>query len=108
LATESFALSTWRNLASPHPVFKLLQPHIYGVLAIDTIGRKEMFGSGGIVDKSLSLGGGGHVKFMEKCFKKVNDLHAKTNLQFSKLVLTNGFSTLKPRLHYAQFLVRHG
>ena len=71
LTTESFALSTWRNLASPHPVFKLLQPHIYGVLAIDTIGRKELIGSGGIVDRSLSLGGGGHVEFMEKCFKKV-------------------------------------
>ncbi|XP_028395809.1 allene oxide synthase-lipoxygenase protein [Dendronephthya gigantea] len=72
LTTESFALSTWRNLASPHPVFKLLQPHIYGVLAIDTIGRKELIGTGGIVDQSLSLGGGGHVAFMEKCFKEVN------------------------------------
>nr|ABW76418.1 allene oxide synthase/8R-lipoxygenase fusion protein [Gersemia fruticosa] len=72
LTTEPFALSTWRNLASPHPVFKLLQPHIFGVLAIDTIGRKELIGSGGIVDKSLSLGGGGHVTFMENCFKKVH------------------------------------
>ena len=71
LTTESFALSTWRNLASSHPVFKLLQPHIYGVLAIDTIGRKELIGSGGVVDQSLSLGGGGHVTFMEKCFKLV-------------------------------------
>ena len=71
LTTESFALSTWRNLASAHPIFKLLQPHIYGVLAIDTIGRKELIGSGGIVDQSLSLGGGGHVTFMEKCFKEV-------------------------------------
>ncbi len=74
LTTEPFALSTWRNLASPHPIFKLLQPHIYGILAIDTIGRKELIGSGGIVDKSLSLGGGGHVKFMEHCFKEVNHL----------------------------------
>ena len=71
LTTESFALSTWRYLASPHPIFKLLQPHIYGILAIDTIGRKELIGSDGIVDKSLSLGGGGHVEFMQKCFKEV-------------------------------------
>ena len=72
LCCEPFALSTWRNLASAHPVFKLLYPHVYGILAIDTIGRKELIGSGGIVDKSLSLGGGGHVTFMAKCFKEVN------------------------------------
>nr|AHK60922.1 allene oxide synthase/8R-lipoxygenase fusion protein a [Capnella imbricata] len=83
LTTESFAVSTWRNLASPHPVFKLLQPHIYGVLAIDTIGRKELIGSGGIVDQSLSLGGGGHVEFMQDCFKEVNlqDYHLPNSLK---------------------------
>ena len=53
-------------------MFKLLYPHVYGILAIDTIGRKELIGTGGIVDKSLSLGGGGHVTFMGKCFKEVN------------------------------------
>ena len=42
------------------------------MLAIDTIGRKELIGEGGIIDKTLSLGGGGHVKFIEKCFKSVN------------------------------------
>ena len=72
LTTEPFALSTWRNLASAHPIFKLLQPHIYGILAIDTIGRQELIGSGGILDRTLSLGGGGHVAFMEKCFKEVS------------------------------------
>ena len=74
LTTESFALSTWRNLASPHPVFKLLQPHIHGVFATNTVARKELIGSDGIVNQSLSLGGGGHVAFMEKCFKEVSKI----------------------------------
>ncbi|XP_046861552.1 allene oxide synthase-lipoxygenase protein-like [Xenia sp. Carnegie-2017] len=83
LTTEPFALSTWRNLSSAHPIFKLLQPHIYGVLAIDTIGRKELIGKGGIVDLSLSLGGGGHVTFMEKCFKQTTfqDYNLPKNLK---------------------------
>ncbi|XP_046861563.1 allene oxide synthase-lipoxygenase protein-like isoform X2 [Xenia sp. Carnegie-2017] len=72
LATEPFAVSAWRNLASPHPIFKLLLPHIKDLLACNTIRRKELLGEGGVVDQTLSLGGGGHMEFMEKCFKKMN------------------------------------
>ena len=71
LATEPFAVSAWRNLASPHPIFKLLLPHIKDLLACNTIRRKELLGEGGVVDQTLSLGGGGHMEFMERCFKKV-------------------------------------
>lgn len=67
---ECFAVSTWRNLPSIHPVFKLLFPHIKSVMAINTLGRKELISTGGISDLTLSIGGGGHVEIIEKFYKE--------------------------------------
>ena len=69
LVIECFAVAAWRNLPSLHPVFKLLFPHIKSVMAINTMGRKELIGRGGISDLTLSIGGGGHLEVIEKFYK---------------------------------------
>ena len=69
LVMEAFAVASWRQLPSIHPVFQLLFPHLRSVMAINTIGRNELTAKGGIVDKTLSIGGGGHIQLMEKTYK---------------------------------------
>ncbi|XP_031557674.1 allene oxide synthase-lipoxygenase protein-like [Actinia tenebrosa] len=70
LTMECFAVSSWRNLPSIHPVFKLLFPHIRSVMAINTLGRKDLINKGGISDVTLSIGGGGHIQLIQKFYKK--------------------------------------
>ena len=67
---ECFAVAAWRNLPSIHPVFKLLFPHIRSIMAINTLGRKELINAGGISDVTLSIGGGGHVELIQKFYKQ--------------------------------------
>ena len=69
LLVESFAVATWRQLPSVHPVFRLLFVHLRYVKAINTLGRNELIAQGGIVDKTLSVGGGGHIQLLEKTYK---------------------------------------
>jgi len=69
LIMECFAVAAWRELPSVHPVFKLLYPHIRSVMAINTIGRKELISKGGISDVTLSIGGGGHLEIIQKFYK---------------------------------------
>ena len=52
-------MASWRQLPSLHPVWKLLKPHIKGVMAINTVGRELLIPAGGVADHTLSLGGGG-------------------------------------------------
>ncbi|KAK3734228.1 hypothetical protein QZH41_012948 [Actinostola sp. cb2023] len=70
LIMECFAVAAWRELPSVHPVFKLLYPHIRSVMAINTIGRKELISKGGISDVTLSIGGGGHLEIIQKFYKE--------------------------------------
>lgn len=69
LIMECFAISTWRNLPSIHPVFKLLFAHVRSVMAINTLGRKELINEGGISDVTLSIGGGGHLELIQKYYR---------------------------------------
>ncbi|XP_078369932.1 allene oxide synthase-lipoxygenase protein-like [Oculina patagonica] len=69
LLMEAFAVASWRQLPSVHPVFQLLFPHLRSVMAINTIGRNELIARGGICDKTLSTGGGGHIQLLEKTYK---------------------------------------
>lgn len=59
LFMEPIAVATWRQLPSVHPLWKLLIPHIKGVLAINTVGRELLLPAGGVADHTLSVGGGG-------------------------------------------------
>ena len=69
LLMEAFAVATWRQLPSVHPVFQLLFVHLRYVKAINTLGRNELIVQGGIVDKTLSVGGGGHIQLLQKTYK---------------------------------------
>ncbi|RMX58429.1 hypothetical protein pdam_00019691, partial [Pocillopora damicornis] len=69
LLMEAFAVASWRQLPSIHPIFQLLFPHLRSVMAINTIGRNELIAKGGICDKTLSIGGGGHIQLLEKTYK---------------------------------------
>ena len=68
---EPTAVASWRNLPSVHPVWKLLYPHTKGIMAINTLGRNELISEGGVADKVLSIGGGGHVTLMQKHYRSV-------------------------------------
>jgi len=72
LFMEPISLASWRNLPSLHPVWKLLIPHVRGVLAINTLGRERLIPAGGVADNTLSLGGGGHIELMEKYYKNIS------------------------------------
>ncbi|XP_074620664.1 allene oxide synthase-lipoxygenase protein-like isoform X3 [Acropora palmata] len=69
LIIEAFAVASWRQLPSVHPVFQFLFPHLRSIMAINTIGRERLIAKGGIVDKTLSVGGGGHIQLIEKTYK---------------------------------------
>lgn len=59
LFMEPIAVACWRQLPSLHPLWKLLIPHIRGVIAINTLGRERLILAGGVADNTLSVGGGG-------------------------------------------------
>ena len=71
LMMEPISVASWRQLPSLHPVWKLLFPHIKGVMAINTLGRRLLISPGGVADKTLSVGGGGHVTLMQKYYRSI-------------------------------------
>lgn len=60
LFMEPIAVATYRQLPTLHPLYKLLSPHIRGVLAINTLGRDVLIAEGGVADNTLTVGGGGN------------------------------------------------
>ena len=56
---EPVAIASYRQLPTIHPLWKLLSPHIRGILAINTFGRGRLIADGGVADNTLSVGGGG-------------------------------------------------
>ncbi|KAM7441264.1 arachidonate 5-lipoxygenase [Porites harrisoni] len=72
LFMEPIAVACWRQLPSLHPLWKLLIPHIRGVIAINTLGRERLIPAGGVADNTLSVGGGGHIDLMKKYYKTMN------------------------------------
>ena len=65
LIMEPFAVSLYRNVPRVHPVFKLLVPHVRYTMAINTIGRITLIGEGGLADKGLAVGQGGHIELIK-------------------------------------------
>ena len=59
LFMEPVAVASYRHLPTIHPLWKLLSPHIRGILAINTFGRGRLIADGGVADNTLSVGGGG-------------------------------------------------
>ncbi|KAL3883124.1 hypothetical protein ACJMK2_029417 [Sinanodonta woodiana] len=69
--SETFAVSTYRNLPAAHPVYKLLIPHLKYTIAVNTATKIKMIGGDdALLTKLLSVGG--------KCF----DLIARAYSEF--------------------------
>ena len=68
---EPIAVASFRQLPSPHPVWKLLFPYIRGIMGINTLARDRLFVKGGLLEKALSLGGGGQIQLMQKYYRSV-------------------------------------
>lgn len=66
LVAEVIAVATMRCLPGLHPVFKLLIPHTRYTMEINTRGRSQLISDGGIFDKAVSTGGGGHVQLLRR------------------------------------------
>ena len=80
LFMEPIAVASYRQLPTIHPVWKLLAPHIRGVLAINTLGRDVLIAEGGVADHTLTVGGGG-----KTITHSVNLSHGRSNYQVSGL-----------------------
>ncbi|XP_066877075.1 polyunsaturated fatty acid lipoxygenase ALOX12 isoform X2 [Kogia breviceps] len=71
LLAEVIAVATMRCLPGLHPVFKLLTPHIRYTMEINTRGRTQLLSDGGIFDKAVSTGGGGHVHVLRRALAQL-------------------------------------
>ncbi|CAH3165667.1 unnamed protein product [Porites evermanni] len=72
LFMEPIAVASYRQLPTIHPMWKLLSPHIRGVLAINTLGRDRLIAEGGVADNTLTVGGGGHIQLMKLYYKSTS------------------------------------
>ncbi|XP_012581539.1 PREDICTED: arachidonate 12-lipoxygenase, 12S-type [Condylura cristata] len=66
LVAEVIAVATMRCLPELHPIFKLLMPHIRYTMEINTRARAQLISDGGIFDKTVSTGGGGHIEVLRR------------------------------------------
>ncbi|XP_006151912.1 arachidonate 12-lipoxygenase, 12S-type [Tupaia chinensis] len=66
LVAEVIAVATMRCLPGLHPVFKLLIPHIHYTLEINIRARSQLVSYGGLFDKAIGTGGGGHVDLLRR------------------------------------------
>ncbi|XP_019520349.1 PREDICTED: arachidonate 12-lipoxygenase, 12S-type [Hipposideros armiger] len=66
LVAEVVAVATMRCLPELHPVFKLLIPHTRYTMEINTRARTQLISDGGIFDKGVSTGGGGHMQLLRR------------------------------------------
>ncbi|XP_067573044.1 polyunsaturated fatty acid lipoxygenase ALOX12 isoform X1 [Pseudorca crassidens] len=71
LLAEVIAVATMRCLPGLHPVFKLLIPHIRYTMEINTRARTQLLPDGGIFDKAVSTGGGGHVHLLRRALAQL-------------------------------------
>ncbi|XP_053423569.1 polyunsaturated fatty acid lipoxygenase ALOX12 isoform X4 [Nycticebus coucang] len=71
LVAEVIAVATMRCLPGLHPIFKLLIPHIRYTMEINTRARTELISDGGIFDKVVSTGGGGHVQLLRRAMAQL-------------------------------------
>ena len=80
---EAFAVGTQRNLPDPHPIFKLLRPHLSYTIAINSRGRDTLMNVGGIVDQYFGIGGPGRMELMKRAGKHYN-VHTANIKQYAQ------------------------
>ncbi|CAC5374176.1 ALOX5 [Mytilus coruscus] len=76
LMMEGISVATKRNLALPHPILKLLDPHFLYLMAINSLALVALINRGGIIDSTSNAGIDGHFHIMKESmsFWKL-DLH---------------------------------
>ncbi|XP_055486839.1 polyunsaturated fatty acid 5-lipoxygenase-like [Leucoraja erinacea] len=63
---EIFGIATLRQLASAHPIFKLLMPHVKYTLHINMAARNLLISKDGVFDKAFSSGGPATVEVLQR------------------------------------------
>ncbi|CAH1776780.1 unnamed protein product [Owenia fusiformis] len=66
LLAEGFAIATHRHMSPSHPMFKLLAPHFYYLIAINWRGMEKLIGEGQWVDKVMTIGRVGMLELIKR------------------------------------------
>ncbi|XDV21757.1 hypothetical protein PO909_026781, partial [Leuciscus waleckii] len=83
LLAEVFTVATLRNLPSPHPLYKLLFPHIRYTLQINIMARNQLISKDGAITMYAGVGG----ESLEKLLKR-----ATASLTYNSLCLPDNIS----------------
>ncbi|ABO97194.1 predicted protein [Ostreococcus lucimarinus CCE9901] len=91
LLMEPWSVCVERTLPRNHPVYRVLRPHLIYVIAINTLGRSLLISPGGVTDRVVAVGQGGHMDLMSKAYQrfKLDDLHVPTSFK-KRGVLSEG------------------
>ncbi|XP_038624734.1 polyunsaturated fatty acid lipoxygenase ALOX12-like [Tachyglossus aculeatus] len=71
LVAEVLVVATLRRLPDLHPVYKLLAPHMRYTLEINTRARSQLISDGGVFDRVVGTGGGGHIELLRRAGQKL-------------------------------------
>ncbi|XP_039529072.1 hydroperoxide isomerase ALOXE3-like [Pimephales promelas] len=83
LLAEVFTVATLRNLPSPHPLYKLLFPHMRYTLQINIMARNQLISKDGSITMYAGVGGESLVKLLKR---------ATASLTYSALCLPDNIS----------------
>jgi len=83
LLMEPWSVCVERTLPRSHPVYRILRPHLIYVIAINTLGRSLLIAPGGVTDRVVAVGQGGHMDLMSKAYQrfKLDDLHVPKSFE---------------------------
>ena len=98
---EVFAVAAYRNLASAHAIFRLLQSHIQGVIPVQLQARKFLLGKNSVFSKFLSAGDNMEVVF-DNYFKTFN----YRDLIYPEEIKKRGVEDL-PGYLYREYSLKH-
>lgn len=83
LLMEPWSVCVERTLPRNHPVYRVLRPHLIYVIAINTLGRSLLIAPGGVTDRVVAVGQGGHMDLMSKAYQrfKLDDLNVPKSFE---------------------------